>query len=184
MQKAKILTGCLIAVSLTGLVSCSSEGNEKLANQQAASSPKSHVEETSRSKRTKIRATPLGANGSDDSEESNFRDGVTVEDLYVQKLGDPYSTSWLGRLEKQDGPWRDVYLETSEKLVDHGILSFRCDGNASVAWVTYDEEQFGSPSARHIASVPVTEFTKWKAGGLDKIGPPFELYQIVRSKFC
>jgi hypothetical protein len=131
-------------------------------------------------------ARERGAKKETESIPSEFRNGVSVESLYRQDLGNGYSTTWLGRLEKQDGPWRDVYVETNEKFSTKGVLSFRCDQN-NVAWVTYDDDQFGSPSNQHVTNVAPSEFEQWQAGTLDKMAgedPPFQVYRIARSKFC
>lgn len=110
-----------------------------------------------------------------------------IEFLYKQELGEPYSTTWYGRLESSNGPWRDVYVETNEKFVTNGILSFRCDTDSVVAWVTYDEDRFGSPSNRHVVTIHPSELRKWRASDLDTMegeDPPYQLYQTARSKFC
>ena len=45
-----------------------------------------------------------------------------VERLYKQQIDDVYFTTWFGRLEKSEGAWRDVYIETGEKYVNKGLI--------------------------------------------------------------
>ena len=54
------------------------------------------------------------------SRPSEYRKDVPVELIYRQQIDDVYFTDWYGRVEKSDGPWRDIYFETNDKYVNKG----------------------------------------------------------------
>lgn len=60
----------------------------------------------------------VAAHAESASRPSEFRKDVAVEWIYKQQIDDVYFTNWYGRLEKTDGPWRDIYFETSDKYVN------------------------------------------------------------------
>lgn len=123
---------------------------------------------------------------------SQYRDGVDVEFLYNQYIGGVYSTTWLGRLEKQDGLWRDVYFETAEKYNAKGIMSFQCfadgsGGETDIGIIEYGWGAFGDPNSRHFATIKFEQRWKWAEEGLDSLvgeSPPYELFVVAHYRYC
>lgn len=106
-----------------------------------------------------------------------------MQKLYLQPLEYPYSNEWFGYLKKSDGDWRDVYVETNDKLPAKGVLSFDCPGRGATGgtMVAFLEElEDGSEGA--ITKYTDAEFEEWKID--DYAIPPYELYIAVQSKFC
>ena len=123
---------------------------------------------------------------------SEFRENVEVEFLYSQDIEGVYSTTWLGRLEKRDGNWRDIYFETSEKYVSKGILSFECfaddtNGNPTIDVVDYGWKDFGDPSARRVTKIDDEQRQAWMKGEFEALSgesPPYELFVVAHYRFC
>jgi hypothetical protein len=123
---------------------------------------------------------------------SEFRENVNVEFLYKQDLWDVYFTTWLGREEKRDGKWRDIYYETSEKYVAKGILSFQCfaddmNGDPTIDVIEYGTNDFGDPSARRVTKIDYEQRQAWMNGELDALlgeSPPYELFVVAHYRFC
>ena len=123
---------------------------------------------------------------------SAFRQSVEVEFLYDQDLEGVYSTTWLGREEKRNGNWRDIYFETSEKYVAKGILSFQCfaddmNGNPAIGVVEYGWDDFGDPGAKRVTVIDYSQRQAWMDGELDSLqgeSPPYELYVVAHYRFC
>jgi hypothetical protein len=123
---------------------------------------------------------------------SEFRPNVDVEYLYNQDIEGVYTTTWLGREEKREGPWRDIYFETSEKYVAKGILSFQCfandtNGDPSIGVFEYGSGDFGDPDAARVTKIDIAQRQAWMDGKLDSLlgeSPPYELYVIAHYRFC
>lgn len=123
---------------------------------------------------------------------SEFRPGVTVEFLYDQDIEGVYSTTWLGREEKREGNWRDIYFETSEKYVAKGILSFQCfaddtHGDPTIGIVEYGSGKFGDPAAKRVTTIDYSQRQAWMNGELDALmgeSPPYELFVVAHYRFC
>ncbi|MCD1621431.1 hypothetical protein AAG614_04955 [Citromicrobium bathyomarinum] len=123
---------------------------------------------------------------------SEFRPDVTVEFLYNQDIEGVYSTTWLGREEKREGNWRDIYFETSEKYVAKGILSFQCfaddtNGDPTIGIVEYGWGEFGDPAAKRVTTIDYSQRQAWMNGELDALmgeSPPYELFVVAHYRFC
>ena len=122
-------------------------------------------------------------------QESYFRPGITVQQLYDQKLDSPYSTVWSGRLEKSDGAWRDVYFETNDKFVAKGFIRFNCAiPKADIDLIIYPDGGSYDPEAQH-ASVRV-HFADQRAWAKERFeplageDPPYLFYLAARKQFC
>ena len=118
---------------------------------------------------------------------SEFRKGVTVNFLYDQPLGGVYSSSWWGRVVKVNGDWRDVYVETDEKLTSTGIISFNCrDANANIGIIDYGNE-FGNADQKTLYIIKPRDRSRWKLDQLPMENNPvmpYELFQIVFRRYC
>jgi hypothetical protein len=124
--------------------------------------------------------------------QSEFRPHIKVEFLYNEYIGGVYSTSWLGREEKREGRWRDIYFETSEKYVAKGILSFQCfadgaNGDPTIGIVEYGWGDFGDPNEKSVTVIDYSQRQAWMDGELDSLigeSPPYELYVVAHYRFC
>lgn len=118
---------------------------------------------------------------------SEYRPGIKVEPLYHQEI-EYYSTDWLGRLEKSEGSWRDIYFEASGKFVNKGILSFNCaKPNADIGLVLYSVGAYGSAADRRTVRVRFADRKAWQAGRFAQLAgetPPFEFYSAALQRFC
>lgn len=123
---------------------------------------------------------------------SEFREGVVVEFLYRQDLEDVYSTTWLGRLESSDGLWRDVYFETSEGSIAHGIMSFECfaddmNGEPAIGITEYTIGSYADSDNRRLLNIFYNQRTEWASGTLEELmgaDPPYELFVVAHYRFC
>lgn len=130
-------------------------------------------------------STPAAAKGA--AQASEYRPGLSVEHIYHQKI-EYFSTEWLGRLEKSDGPWRDIYFETHDKYVNKGIISFNCaNANADIGLILYDVGEYGSAADRRVVRVRLADRRAWQAERFQPLSgetPPFEFYLAARKRFC
>ena len=121
------------------------------------------------------------------SRASEYRSGVIVERIYRQKI-EYFFTDWFGRLEKSDGPWRDVYFETSDKFVNKGLISFNCSAaKADVGLVLYSTGTYGSEADRRIVRVRFADRKTWAAGRFEPLygeTPSYEFYLAAHKRFC
>lgn len=133
-----------------------------------------------------LAASPVLAK--DAGQPSEYRPGVTVERLYKQQLDDVYFTTWFGRLEKSDGAWRDVYIETAEKYVNKGLISFNCtQAKADIGLILYDTGDYGAAADRRVVRVRFADRKAWAEGRFEPLygeTPPYELYLAARQRFC
>ena len=124
----------------------------------------------------------------DAGQPSEYRPGVTVERLYTQQLDDVYYTTWFGRLEKSDGGWRDVYVETAEKYVNKGLISFNCsDPKADIGLILYDVGTYGDAADRRVVRVRFADRKAWAGERFEPLygeTPPYQLYLAARQRFC
>lgn len=122
------------------------------------------------------------------SKPSEYRPDVTVEWIYKQDLDDVYFTHWYGRLEKSDGPWRDVYFETADKYVNKGLIRLNCaDPEANIDLILYDVGAYGSDADRRQVTVPYSDRRPWADGNYQPLfgeTPPFEFYHAALARFC
>ena len=118
---------------------------------------------------------------------SEYRPGVTVEHLYKQDI-EYYFTNWFGRLEKSDGPWREVYFETAEKYVNKGIVRFNCaDPESDIDFTLYDVGDYGDTADRRQVHIPYADRKAWADGHYEPMSgetPPIEFYAAARTRFC
>lgn len=121
------------------------------------------------------------------TQESEYRPGVTVEHLYKQDI-EYYFTNWFGRLEKSDGPWREVYFETAEKYVNKGIVRFSCaDPEADIDFTLYDVGDYGDAADRRQVTISYADRKAWADGNYEPMSgetPPIEFYAAARKRFC
>lgn len=129
--------------------------------------------------------TPAAAKGR--AQASEYRPGLSVEHIYKQKI-EYFFTDWLGRVEKSDGPWRDIYFEASGKYVNKGIISFNCaNANADIGLILYDVGEYGSAADRRVVRVRLADRTAWQAERFQPLygeTPPYEFYLAARKRFC
>lgn len=130
-------------------------------------------------------ASPASAKGG--AQPSEYRPGIKVEHIYHQKI-EYFFTDWLGRLEKSDGPWRDVYFEASGKYVNKGIISFNCARpEADIGLVLYGVGTYDSAADRRTVRVRFADRKAWQADRFEPLSgetPPFEFYSAARQRFC
>lgn len=117
-----------------------------------------------------------------------YRPNTKVVFIYNQELDEPYSTRWFAKLEKRQGKKRTVYIETWEKYVNKGFITFDC-GNpkASVQLDLYGWGEFGDDSQLEKTTVHSKDFKAWQMGDFEPLAgesPPYELYQKLRTKYC
>lgn len=119
---------------------------------------------------------------------SEYRPELAVEWIYRQQLDDVYFTDWYAELEASDGPWRDVYFETSDKYVNKGIIRLNCaDPEADIDLTLYDTGKYGSLDDRRQVTVPYGDRRPWADGNYEPLSgetPPFEFYDAALARFC
>ena len=122
------------------------------------------------------------------SQPSEYRPGVTVERLYKQQIDNVYFTTWFGRLEKSDGAWRDVYVETAEKYVNKGLISFNCaQPRADIGLILYSTGDYGAAADRRVVRVRFADRKAWAEDRFEPLSgetPPYQLYLAARQRFC
>ncbi len=129
------------------------------------------------------------------TQKSDFREGVEVEYLYRQDLEGVYWTTWFGREEKREGDWREIYYETSEKGVKHGILRFQCFALDSIGDPTitiFDfgvskQDDFENPTNARVIVIERHQRQAWKSSQIEELrgyDPPFELFVVAHYRFC
>ena len=122
------------------------------------------------------------------SRPSEFRTEVVVELVYRQQIDDVYFTDWYGRLEKSDGPWRDVYFETSDKYVNKGLLRLNCDDpEADIDFTLYGVGEYDGAETGRRVTISYGDRRPWADGNYqDMFGetPTIEFYGAALERFC
>lgn len=122
-----------------------------------------------------------------DTKVSEFRPHLNVEFIYTQELGEPYSTTWYARLEKSTGKKRTVYIETSEKFVNKGFITFDCSNpRADVKLTLYHWGELNGNDYENI-TVRAKDFKAWNNESFEPLqgeSPPYTLYRKLRTKYC
>lgn len=130
----------------------------------------------------------VAAQSQSTSQASEYRPGVSVDFLYRQDLEGVYHTDWYTRLEKRNGPWRDVYFETSEKFVNKGVLSFNCSNpQADIGVILYDTGTYGAATDRRVVRVRFADRKAWQQERLESLRgetPSYAVYQAAVRKYC
>jgi hypothetical protein len=121
--------------------------------------------------------------------QSDFRSGVTVQLIYHQKLDPaPYFTEWFGRLEKSDGAWRQIYLETSDKFVNKGLMRFNCaDSKADIDLTLYGVHDYGDEAHSEVVRVRFADRQAWAKNRFKPLWgeePPYLFYLAAHKHFC
>ena len=122
------------------------------------------------------------------SRPSEYRKDVPVELIYRQQIDDVYFTDWYGRLEKSDGPWRDIYFETSDKYVNKGLIRLNCDDpEADIDFTLYGVGEYGSAETGRRVTISYGDRRPWADGNYqDMFGetPTIEFYGAALERFC
>lgn len=134
-----------------------------------------------------VAGTPATA-ANEESRESAYRSDVSVEPVYRQQIDDVYFTDWYGRLEKSDGPWRDIYFETSDKYVNKGLIRLNCDDpEADIDFTLYGVGEYGSAETGRKVTISYGDRRPWADGNYqDMFGetPTIEFYGAALERFC
>jgi hypothetical protein len=121
--------------------------------------------------------------------QSDFRPGVAVQFIYHQKLDPaPYFTEWFGQLEKSDGAWREIYLETNDKYVNKGLMRFNCaEPKADIDLTLYGWSDYGDEAHREAVSVRFADRKAWAKDRFKPLwgeNPPYRFYLVAHKRFC
>lgn len=120
--------------------------------------------------------------------QSEFRPNTTLEFVYEQDLGAPYSVDWYAKMEKKKGKQRTVYIEAIGKYVQKGFVTFDCaNPKADVKLALYNWGDFGDSNALENITVRAKDFKAWNADNLEALygeKPPYALYKKLRTKYC
>ena len=122
------------------------------------------------------------------SRPSEYRKDVAVEWIYKQQIDDVYFTNWYGRLEKTDGPWRDIYFETSEKYVNKGLVRLNCeDPEADIDFTLYGVGEYGGAETARQVTISYGDRRPWADGNYQDMSgetPTIEFYGAALQRFC
>lgn len=122
------------------------------------------------------------------SRPSEYRKDVMVEWIYKQQIDDVYFTNWYGRLEKSDGPWRDVYFETGDKYVNKGLIRLNCDDpEADIGFTLYGVGEYGGAETGRQVTISYADRRPWADGNYQQMfgeTPTIEFYGAALERFC
>lgn len=127
----------------------------------------------------------------------NALPGSSLEPVFEEVLGSTglsdgsnYSNIWYAALEKSEGKWRDIYVESDGKYVNSGVVSLHCsDRTQPVAYRDFGWDRTRNPDAEVIVfsaerlkslRTPENDHLSMTEGE----GPPFRILSVLHRKYC